>query len=224
MEFIFSEKDLASREDFLKAAAHTYEAYKFAKRKKEEEERKLKLATERDSALDAAMDATKKFFSLFWDADDAEVADLLDYTLTLLRKQLIYLSSIMDKENGDGIKEWCSGVGVGHHTLTKSNKSNDSAKCNDSTKSNKPIEVDKAIKPAHGEIKFKRFNEPVTLTAHSDKPINLDLLPLINDKPATLKPIEEDELTKQLSKVINSLFEKQEPTNQLDELIDKLVK
>ena len=219
MEFTYTEKDLTSRENFLTAAGQFYNLYEQAKR---EEEERLRLAKERDFVLDEAIAKIEEFLRLFWRVENSEDEEVLYYTLKLLRKELIDLAAIGKTE--DGIKDTGDGVWVGHHTLTKSNKSNDSAKCNDSTKSNKPIEADKAIKPAHGEIKFKRFNEPITLTAHSDKPVNLDLLPLINDKPATLKPIEEDELTKQLSKIINNLFEKPESTNQLDKLIDKLMK
>ena len=216
MEFTYTEKDLASRENFLTAAGQFYNLYEQVKR---EEEERLRLAKKRDSALDAAMAKIEEFLRLFWRVENSEDEEVLYYTLKLLRKELMDLAAIDKTE--DGIKDTDDGVWAGHHTSPISTKSTIPTKSPISTtptkytkatvptKPNQPTTDDKTINP----IKIKRHNEPITFTAHSNEPINFNILP-------------KDALSEALNKIFESAARssKEESNSPLEELIDKLMK
>jgi hypothetical protein len=211
MKQILVETDSLNKEDFLAAALRAWE-----------EDAKASMETLKKETLNEATKKIREFFSLYWKDED-----FVDFSTELFK------TSLLVAVNDDGINDALSGVGVDHHTLTKSNKSaesNKSAKTNETNKSNetnklngssqiyKPSEpADHDTKPAHDQIKINRHNEPITLTAYSKDPIDLNLLSLINSKPikpptkvnkpfeSAAKPSKEDESISTLLKLINSL-------------------
>lgn len=208
MKQILVETNSLNKEDYLAAALRAWE-----------EDTKASMETLRKEALDEATKKIREFFSLYWKDED-----FVDFSTELFK------TSLLVAVNDDGINDALSGVRVGHHTLTKSNKSN---KSNKSAKSNKPNETNKLngssqikpsestdhdTKPAHDQIKINRHNEPFTFTAYSKDPIDLNLLSLI-----TGKPLKKDNLIKQAAEV-NKPFESAAKPSKEDESISTLLR
>lgn len=215
MKQILVETDSLNKEDFLAAALR-------AALRAWEEDAKPSMEALRKEALDEATKKIREFFSLYWKDED-----FVDFSTELFK------TSLLVAVNDDEINDALSGVGADHHTLpklTKSAKSNKSAKPNKSNETNKTNRLngssqiykpskpaDHDAKPAHDQIKINRHNEPITFTAYSKDPIDLNLLSLINGKPikpptkvnkpfeSAAKPSKEDESISTLLKLINGL-------------------
>ena len=109
MKQFLIETEATSREDFLAAAIKAWE----------EDVEAVRMA-QRTVALDVVVKDVKEYLNLYWE-DEA----FIEFSAEVFRAALLTLV------DGDGVKDVGSGVGVGHHTPTKSIKSTKNAKCSE---------------------------------------------------------------------------------------------